>query len=285
MVAIDNRDVTKALGQALRPVLRDAGFTEFARKRAWRYTKHTIDQISFLAIGDYSSYGVGCTTFSFSGEASVLYRAADNGQGDRPTGPSTFRGLLNKYLEQPIFHPGEEQDGSDRPDVWYVLPGGSNLDEVIADAARAAVQQGLPYLDRHNGPHRALGELRSRRPNWYPPRHGVLGEGLDTNPASANWLERHALLAGFAGLDHQDEADPATAPVLTPAERWLVRNRDEAPGQEEASVVASMESAGLEVQVHYIPMIDGLPHETERRPDLIHLYVWTDGHVQRASLF
>lgn len=140
MPPIDSRTVTKALREETLPLLKAAGFTSFSGKKAWRYGTHTIDHVSFLSMSDYIAAGVGCTTYSFTGEAGVLYRSLDPNTTERPTESSlTFRGKLTKTIRQPIFHPYGQTEPTDRVDVWYVLPDGSNLDEVAANVAKAKI--------------------------------------------------------------------------------------------------------------------------------------------------
>jgi hypothetical protein len=43
-------------------------------------------------------------------------------------------------------------DTHDRPDVWFVLEDGSNLDAVADDLVKAVSTQALPFLDRVHDP-------------------------------------------------------------------------------------------------------------------------------------
>ena len=53
------------------------------------------------------------------------------------------------------------RDTHDRPDVWYVLEDGSNLNEVARDLLDVALTVGLPFLDAVHDPAEAIAIIRS----------------------------------------------------------------------------------------------------------------------------
>jgi len=160
---MDGRLVGQALAKTIRPDLRALGFDKFQGRHAWRRHSLGVDVVSFSSMNAYTAEGVGCTSYSFGGEVAVYYPAIDEHapvEWPRPW-HAHLRGSLGKTLRQPIFHPwGKFGDAvedwrKDRPDVWYVLEDGSNLDEVTDDALRAVMAVGIPFINLVGDPVRA----------------------------------------------------------------------------------------------------------------------------------
>lgn len=276
---MDSRFVTKELRSVLRPVLSSAGFTAFTGKKAWRYGKHTIDHIAFLSMNDYTASGVGCTTFSFTGEAGVLYRALEPVTNERPAEYSlTFRGRLNKTVRQPIFHPYGQPESTDRTDVWYVLPDGSNIDAVVTDAVKAVTDQAIPWIDRLIDPVEALEALRNERSTFAHPQYGTIGTLFPGNPASPHWLKVHA---GLTALHSDLGAPPEGAPVLTLAERWLAQFPERYRGAPAEDAVRSAEQHGVRIVLHQLPLpLLSTDRDHVRADDLLNVFVNPDGTVR-----
>lgn len=207
---VDGRVVGKALSDAVRPLLKSAGFTRFAGRTAWRDSEYTVDFVNFRSFTRYIADGVGCTTYSFTGDVGVFYRCLGPNQ-DRPKDYElTFRATLGKTLSQPIFRPFGRSKTTDRPDVWFVTEDGRTLAECIADARECLEAQGVPFLDKFRQPQHAFESLRTERST--DARFGEPGVQMPGNPDSPTW--RNAALAiGHLFLD-----DPRTlmrsAPVL-----------------------------------------------------------------------
>src|SRR4051794_8216284 len=175
--SIDGRDVGRGIRRRVRPGLRDHGFDVFTARTAWRHLDHSVDVVNFQSFGASVADAVGCTTFSFSVNlgvsipADVAPRLTPAAKGrPRPQEWECGRRLhLKKGLSQPWFEPfaradtnrwpsalrrhreGLQQvlrrDRHDRPEIWFVLRDGSNLDEVTDDALRALNADGLPWLE------------------------------------------------------------------------------------------------------------------------------------------
>lgn len=174
---ISVRDVNRGLGQQLWPTLRDRGFNDRTQRVAWRHREDGVDVVEVQSIGPlYDS--VGCTSFSFGAYvAASIYWAlppesprggkADNRPHYWECDPFVHR--LNKTLRQPWFRPFTRPaerlsvpmllhqealkrvlrtDVHDRPDVWFVLEDGTNLDQVLHDLADVVHERGLPILER-----------------------------------------------------------------------------------------------------------------------------------------
>ncbi|MFB9308648.1 hypothetical protein BJY17_001885 [Agromyces hippuratus] len=172
---VDGRTVGRALSERIRPFLREFGFHRFQGRNAWRRTELTVDLVSFRSMNSYTAEGVGCTTYSFGCDVGVYYPALVDGEPvEWPRDYHlTFRAGLGKTIRQPYFHPFGHQDHSDRPDVWYVLEDGSNLDEIADDAVSAVSNQGLPFISRLNDPRQAMRSLLSEEGS--NPGFGTLG--------------------------------------------------------------------------------------------------------------
>lgn len=70
-------------------------------------------------------------------------------------------------------------DAHDRPDTWFVLDDGSNLDENLADLLVVLERDGLPLLDRFHDPCSVLVMLRE----------GNLGHVNPSSPAGRELME------------------------------------------------------------------------------------------------
>ena len=106
-----------------------------------------------------------------------VWRPGDAGPGLKPDAKGRPRPQewecgrrlhLEKSVAQPIFEPFAQDvskwptsmrlhrrglkrvlrsDTHDRPTIWYVLPDGSNLEEMLADALAQIERAGLPWLE------------------------------------------------------------------------------------------------------------------------------------------
>jgi hypothetical protein len=131
---VDGRIVGKALGEAVRPLLKSIGFTRFAGRTAWRDSEYTVDFVNFRSFTRYVADGVGCTTYSFTGDVGVFYRCLGPDQ-DRPKDYElTFARRSARTSASPSSALTVEARTTDRPDVWFVTEDGCTLAECIADA-------------------------------------------------------------------------------------------------------------------------------------------------------
>jgi hypothetical protein len=124
--------------------------------------------VNFQSFNRYLADAIRATTFSFSVNLGVFYPAIADRSAiasfipDRSRPPEWHcqaRKHLGKGLAQPNtmlkrrrFDPRAPQPSLgrwvDRPDVWYVLGDGSNLDLVVRDAHDRILEVGIPWLDR-----------------------------------------------------------------------------------------------------------------------------------------
>jgi hypothetical protein len=172
---MDSKVVDAGLRQVLWPELRRRGFSRRTGRTAWRDHGDAVQVVNVQSFNSYLADGIGATTFSFALNLGVFFRSIANRS---PLGgfipdhkrPKEHLCQLRKHLVKGFEQPNEpvrswfglRPDKSslgqwrDRPDVWLVLPDGSNVDACVADAAEAVLTRGLPWLDRVSDPREAI---------------------------------------------------------------------------------------------------------------------------------
>ena len=208
---MDGRAVDQAVRDLIRPALRSAGFTKFTGRKAWRFNDQTIDMIAFRSFSSYIAAGVGCTTYSFALTSGVFYRCLD-ADLDRPdTYHLTFTFEGSKTLRQPWFHREGSDRTWDRPDVWYVLPDGTNLQDNVQDAQQIIQASTLPLIERFTTPdlaYQALLNETSKNPDFGSP-----GIAMPGTPDSPLWRDTVIAIGHANGIPNPRQ-DMWTAPVL-----------------------------------------------------------------------
>lgn len=174
---MDAQDVTRGIRQTAWPLLRAAGFESFTGRTAWRYESTDVDVVNFQSFSASTADAVGCTPFSFSvnvglwrpGDAEPHLKPVAKGRPRPAEWECGQRTRLEKSIPQPWFEPFSRdaaslgpsglrihreglkrvlrRDRHDRTDTWFVLADGTNLMEVLDDAARAIRECGLRWLD------------------------------------------------------------------------------------------------------------------------------------------
>jgi hypothetical protein len=139
---MDSSVVNREIKSIIRPVLQDAGFTQFTLRTAWRYASEKIDVVNFQSFNSYLANSVGCTTYSFCVRLGCSFEAIPRGervkQKDGYLRPEEYECHFRSTLLKTI-----RQANLKRRDVWYVDPSGDNLAAVIGDA-----KKGLPWFSR-----------------------------------------------------------------------------------------------------------------------------------------
>ncbi len=187
VIGMDGRAVDRAVREIVRPLLRSVGFSRFTGRKAWRYHEQTIDLVAFRSFSRDSAQRLGCTTFSFALTSGVFYRCLDVALERPDTYHLTFGFEGGKSLRQPWFHHEASPNTWDRPDVWYVLPDGSNLEESVQDARQLLESTGIALMDRFTTPelgYQALLTERSRNPDF-----GLPGIEMPGAPDSPRWRD------------------------------------------------------------------------------------------------
>jgi hypothetical protein len=177
---VDSRDVTRGIRRIVWSVLREHGFTAFAGRTAWRYVGDAIDVVNFQSFSASLADAVGSTTFSFSVNLGVWLPADAHEEIElkrdtegrlRPTEYQCVphRRRLEKSLDQPLFKPFSSdtrrwlpalrlhrkglkkvirRDTHDRPDIWFVLPDGSNVQQCLEDVLQGLREDGLRWFQQ-----------------------------------------------------------------------------------------------------------------------------------------
>jgi hypothetical protein len=153
-LTIDSKAVDKALGKTLWPALRAVGFDRRTGRTAWRDQPDSIGTVNVQSFNSYLAGVLGSTTYSFSIRVSVFFPAIAKRSlmgryvkdWLRPKEPlCQARKSLEKGIEQPAV--GADLGWQDRPDIWFVVPDGSNIDAVVTDARDRFLADGRPWLD------------------------------------------------------------------------------------------------------------------------------------------
>jgi hypothetical protein len=155
---MDSSVVNKQIKSVIRPMLKEAGFTQFTSRTAWRYSREKIDVVNFQSFNSYLANALRCTTYSFAVRLGCSFDAIPRREKVKSKDGSLrpeeyechFRLPLQKSIKQPSLK---------RKDVWYVDPTGENLETVIADARRAILDIGLPWFKRFSNPQEVLRTL------------------------------------------------------------------------------------------------------------------------------
>ena len=147
---MDSRIVNREIRREVWPMLRQKGFNAFTVRSAWRHCEDRIWIVNFQSFNSYFSLVDGCTTFSFALNLGVYFHALSEKDDSRAQARPKcyechFQGKLFKTIAQQNYR---------RKDIWYVDPEGLNLLEVLDDARRVLLLDGMSWFDR-------LSELRS----------------------------------------------------------------------------------------------------------------------------
>jgi hypothetical protein len=170
--SIDSRFVDTHLRRVLWPELKAIGFRRSGRT-AWRDRPHAVQVVCIQSFNSYVAEGAGATTFSFSVPIGVFYPVIEEStpmsrfRGD-PARPAEWNCHARNHLGKGISQVGEwhPRPLTDRPEIWYVKPDGSNAEAIVTDARDRILQEGIPWLER-------LSDLReARRAFAEDPGHG-----------------------------------------------------------------------------------------------------------------
>jgi hypothetical protein len=188
---MDSKTVNRHIRTSIWPVLKEAGFSTFTSRSAWRYRDEKVDVINFQSFNAYLAESLGCTTYSFTLNLGCYFHAVPeqfqpgmvkqrNGQLCPEEYMCHLRRTLRKGLRQPELR---------RRDIWYVDPEGENLERIMADVERAIVKQALPWFENYEDLRRVLRVLRRGEER----QHGTFGFGANPSPM-------RSFLSGFIAL-------------------------------------------------------------------------------------
>jgi len=204
---VDSSVVNKEIKRVIRPLLKDAGFTQFTTRTGWRYAGEKIDVVNFQSFNSYLADSLGCTTYSFCVRLgcsfSAIPRSESVKQKDELFRPTEYECHFRRSLQKTIQQPNLK-----RKDVWYVDPSGQNLNDVIEDAKKTILENGMPWFNRFNDLNEVLRTLQEDTEsneetsgfgaNPSPNRHfmtGYVAFSLGKTQLAADHIQK-ALLSG-----------------------------------------------------------------------------------------
>jgi len=203
---MDSRSVNREIRERIKPLLKDAGFSLFTSRTAWRYGVNRIDVVNFQSFNSYLAGGVGCTTYSFALNLGCYLTCIPYPHGgDRPKQKEGrlipqeyechFRRPLNKSISQPEFP---------RKNIWYVDPDGRHLSPAISDAALTIATQAFPWFQRFSDDFEALRTLLKEKEE----NNGTHGFGANPSPMRSYLIAYTALTLRRPDLavEHLDKA-------------------------------------------------------------------------------
>jgi hypothetical protein len=203
---MDSRSVNKEIRERIKPLLKDAGFSQFTSRTGWRYATNRIDVVNFQSFSSYLASRVGCTTYSFALNLGCYltyipypYGASRPIQKEGRLIPKEyecpFRRPLNKSISQPEFP---------RKNIWYVDPDGRFLGPAISDAALMIVKKAFPWFERFSDDSEVLRTLLKEKQE----DGGTHGFGANPSPARSYLTGYTALFLRNPALavEHLDKA-------------------------------------------------------------------------------
>lgn len=148
---MDSKVVNKQMRIEIRPLLREAGFSKFTGRSAWRYSGPRIDVVNFQSFNAYNAGVLGCTTYSFAVNLScyLTYLPSEHGEDqikvkDGQLRPEEyecpFRHRLRRRFPQPEMDPRYT-------DIWYIDPEGRYLDKALHDVRMILASEGFAWFD------------------------------------------------------------------------------------------------------------------------------------------
>jgi hypothetical protein len=172
---VDSKVVDQALRAVFWPPLKEAGFSRRTGRTAWRDRGIAVECVNVQSFNTYLADVMGSTTYSFGVNLGVFYEAIATRSAMRGfikdfSRPKEHECQLRKFLTKgfaqpnvlakPRFGIGRARPTLgrwvDRPDVWLVIPDGSNVDATVRDAAERVTADGLPWFDAVSDPREAI---------------------------------------------------------------------------------------------------------------------------------
>lgn len=155
---ITSKDVSRALRQTVFPALKHEGFLRRTTRTAWRDLPQQIDVITFWSHNSYNAGALGVTTVSFQVMLGVfpLFRASDDTpQTEDGLRPQEYICDFRRLLRKPF-----EQEETDRSEIWFIYPDGSNLGDVVEAVRDSLLTEGLTWFESLRGLDRMLDTAR-----------------------------------------------------------------------------------------------------------------------------
>jgi len=149
---LSSRRVTTRLHRVVWPRLATLGFDPSGRG-AWRASTDRIDAVSVWAIGVYNAPIFDTIPASFKVSLGVVLRYVPQQPFPSDARPDPAECHLRRELRSRVASP--EQDHG----LWLLDADGSNLDEAVAHAGDALLEEASPWFERFSDPSEILRTL------------------------------------------------------------------------------------------------------------------------------
>jgi uncharacterized protein DUF4304 len=151
---MDSKDVNKEIRRTIRPLLREAGFTHFTARTAWRHVGSRVEVLNFQSFNSYTADVLGCTTYSFCINLGTYLQEVPSDHV-----ATRIKEVDGKLLPQEYhchlrggLRPGFEQPECARREIWYIDPAGRYLEEAVCDVRAAVLRDAFPWYESLRDP-------------------------------------------------------------------------------------------------------------------------------------
>lgn len=195
---MDRSFVSRVIRKISWPIVRERGFTDLSRPTARRDCDDRIEIINFQSFNSYLANGIGCTTFSFALNLGIFSRRIPHPrpiklyEASKPFRPEEHHCHFRRKLTKT-----PNVDALKRLDVWSVQPDGSNVEDLVLDAAFKIREDAFPWFERYRSLDDVLEVLNADK----NPSDGTWGYGALASP-------NRRLITGYVHL-MRGEAAPA----------------------------------------------------------------------------
>ncbi len=174
---MDSKIVSRQLWKAVRPLLRDSGWTSFSSRTARRFSQSRIDIVNFQSFNSYLASAIGSTTYSFSIRLGCFFTAIPHSGIKIKDGllmPEEYHCPLRCTIRRKFSQPE-----CARADVFYVDPKGDYLPIVIEATRQGIATEGFAWFQRFSEMHEVLRTLLEEAET----NDGTWGFGAKSSPA------------------------------------------------------------------------------------------------------
>ena len=144
---MNSKEVNKYIKKLIWPSLKQAGFSKFTARSAWRYSEETIDVLCFQSFSAYNADIMGVTPHSFAVKLGCFPTYIENqyplnlsnGKITPKEHECYFRGSLMRTIDQP---------NNSNEIVWYIGNKELSVEESLADALMQINHMAFRWFER-----------------------------------------------------------------------------------------------------------------------------------------
>lgn len=166
---IGRKSVIKAYKDTIVPLLRSNGFKIFRGSTAWRHSEKRIDvvELEFFPRDKGRQWGITPVSFAlpvgcFFPFVPSLVEPKIKKEGDLVL-PKEINCHIRRTTDRRL-----RQRQTKIPNIWYVKPNGSNLQDTMDDARTVLLEEGLPWFDHFSDLNLLLESLLKDEGNSLP---------------------------------------------------------------------------------------------------------------------